>query len=173
MLPAMTRRLWWMAVLVSLPMVAAAVVVAGDEVYRHIDPGSPLFGEPPAASLADAITHGLGVEQAYVFIRAGQDPNAPVAVANEDYTGGRMMRVSPLILAIASRDGNVVQMLLNFGARLDLPQNRDAWCLATALRNDEAAGILARAGGTGSPACAAERPDRKTPPLLVWERMSR
>ena len=128
-------------------------------------PRAPLFGEPSPASLAEAVTRRFGVEHAYAFIRAGQDPNEPIVVDDPDYTGGRAIRVSPLMLAVAARDSNVVMMLLNFGARLDLPQNRLA--LAQDLGDDDIASIIAREGGLHGSACP-ERGAGATMPLLAW-----
>ena len=153
------------AAAIAIPAIVTTLCLGAIEVYRAIDPASPLFGDPPATSLAQAITRGMGVEQAYTFIRAGQDPNALITIDDEDYTGGAAMQVSPLVAAVASRDTNIVQMLLNFGARPDLPQNRLAWCLARALSDDSSAALIAGAPRFEAPACPAARPAPKTPPL--------
>ena len=140
-----------MALCIVLPAIAAAVGLGSVEAYRLATPDAPLFGDPQPRSLADAITHRRGVEAAYPFIRDGQDPDALILVDDEDYTGGGERSVSPLIAAIASRDSNVVQMLLNFGARLDRPQNGDAWCFARALADETMQNVLAAAGSDTNP----------------------
>lgn len=155
------------ATLVLLPSVVVAALLTSFEAYRAVDPAAEIFGPPPATSLADAIVHGAPVEQAYPFIRAGQDPNAPVTIASAEFTAGRRVRVSPLMLAVAGREGNVVHMLLNFGARIDLPQNRMAWCLAQQIGNQEVIGILAGDGRKPLlPSCPPARP--AATPLLSW-----
>ena len=157
-----------MSALIAAPAVAAAIGLSAIEGYRVVRSESPLFGEAPPASLADAITRRFGVEHAYAFIRRGQDPNEPIVVDDPDYTGGRSIRVSPLMVAVAARDSSVVLMLLNFGARLDLPQNRYAGCLAQELRDEAIANIIAGEGGVHGPACP-ERGAGTTPPLLAWQ----
>jgi hypothetical protein len=157
------------AVLIGAPAVAAAVSLCAIEVGRLVRPDWPLFGEKPPASLAEAISRGFSVEYAYVFIRNGQDPNEPIAVDNPDYDNGRSIKVSPVMLAVAARDRNVMLMLVNFGARLDLPQNRVARCLAEELGDTSIVLLFDRYGSRepGTPTC----PDRKAnapTPLLRW-----
>jgi len=133
--------------LVAAPAVVAALAISAFEGYRYMRPEAPLFASPRAASLADAIQH-QGLEEAYAFIRAGQDPNVPLAVQDPDLTGGRVRMVSPLMLAVAVRNENAVLMLLSSGARMDLPQNRLALCLAKELGDEEISGILADTADT-------------------------
>ena len=167
-MPRVLQRTTVMAMCIALPAVAASVGLPALEAYRIVVPDAALFGDPPARSLAEAITHGRGVEAAYPFIRAGQDPNASIVIDDEDYTDGAPMSVSPLIVAIASRDSNIVQMLVNFGARLDVPQNRDAWCFARALGHETIQNVLAAAGADTDPGrCPQREWDRSRPPL-AW-----
>ena len=102
----------------------------------------------PGASLVDSIM-GDDVETAYAFIRSGQDPNAPIPVEDTDVTDGRRVMVSPLMLAVAKRRENIVGMLLSFGARADVPQNKFALCLAQRIHADDVAGMLSELGGEG------------------------
>jgi len=159
-----------MAVLIAVPAFVVAIGLAGAEAYRLTTPEAPLFGDPQSRSLAESITRGRGVEAAYPFIRDGQDPNAPISVDDEDYTGGGERSISPLIAAIASRDSNIVQMLLNFGARPDLPQNRDAWCFARALGDQTMQNVLASAGADTDPARCPNRDWDRSQPPLTWVR---
>jgi hypothetical protein len=154
------------AALIAAPAIVSALGLTLVEGYRLIDPAAPLFGDPRAESMAAAITGRRGVEQVYAFIHAGRDPNDPIAVDDPDYTGGPSIPVAPLIAAIAARDPTVVQMLLDYGVRLELPQNRDAWCFARALGDEEIAGIIARSAQNLSPPC----PDRPVDPArpLAW-----
>jgi hypothetical protein len=168
-MPPLLPRAIAIAALVSLPAIAAAVGLVSVEAHRLTTPDAPLFGDPQPRSLAESITRGRGVEAAYPFIRNGQDPNGPISIDDEDYTGGGVRSVSPLIAAIASRDSNVVQMLLKFGARPNLPQNRDAWCFARALGDETMEGLLATAGAdTDSDRCPERDWDRRAP--LSWIR---
>ena len=157
------------AACLAMPPMIVAIALAGIEVYRFIEPDAPLFGGPAPASLVESITDGFGVEQTYQFIRMGQDPNAPVRIDDEEYAGGETIQVSPLMLAVAAADGSAVRMLLSFGARLDLPQNRRAECLARELGHREIQAILVAERGDGSaePVCDGRRPDAPTP-LAAW-----
>jgi hypothetical protein len=167
MIAQSTPRARLVATLIAAPAVFVTIALAGIEAYRLIRPDAALFGGPPPQSLADAITGGFGVEHVYTFIRAGQDPNAPMTVNAPNYTDGRSVTVSPLMLAVAGRDSSSVRMLLNFGARLDLPQNRLASCLAKAMNNDEMIEILAAVPGATMPDCQPRHAGADTP-LLAW-----
>jgi hypothetical protein len=163
----MPRR--WIAALIGAPAVLAALGLTAVEAYRLVRPEAELFGNPPAASLADAIARRHDVERAYAFIRAGHDPNEPIVVNDDEYTGARAVSVMPLMLAVAARDSNIVLMLLNFGARLDLPQNKNATCLARELEDKEIEQIIARYERDTPATCAGRRQDAPTP-LLAWIR---
>jgi len=123
----------------------------------------------PAGSLADAIADG-DVERAYAFIRAGQDPNATIPFSHPDLTGDRQVMVSPLLLAVATHRDNVVSMLLSFGARLDLPQNKFAVCLAQQTGDKQIAEILMKLGGPAAKVeCPAPKPGLLAPLLAFVE----
>jgi hypothetical protein len=153
------------AALLWLPALLTAGGVTAIEIYRLANPAAPLFRERRERSIGEAITQGRGVEQVYAFVRAGQDPNERVRVRDSNYTGREALEVSPLMLAIASRDTNVVQMLLDFGVRLELPQNARAWCLARDIGADDAAEVLVAHGASQD--CPAPVPGAATP-LERW-----
>lgn len=155
------------AAAIALPAVVAAIGLTAIEAYRVVRPTAPLFGVEPA-SLAGAITGGYGVEYSYRFIRSGQDPNETIVVDDRDYTGGRVVKVSPLMLAIAAHDENTTLMLLNFGARFDLQQNRSARCLARDVGNQAVLDIIDRYGGAELPPTCPDRTSVAASPLLRW-----
>jgi hypothetical protein len=95
----------------------------------------------PVHSLPEAIATG-DVRHAYAFIRAGADPNDLIVVRHPDLTGGVDVFVSPVLWAIATRQSDVLQMLLGFGARLERPAERRAICLAEAVGANEIARTL-------------------------------
>jgi len=159
------RRLRVVALCIAAPAIAAAVLLPMVEGYRGLRPAAPLFGDPPAQTIVEAIQRGnQGVEEAYRFIAAGQDPNRPILVNDPSLTGGRDVMVSPLMLAVATRNRNVVQMLMSFGARLDVPQNSGAICLARSLHNDAIVSILDSGDGAGAECSPQSRP-ADAPPL--------
>jgi hypothetical protein len=120
-------------------------------------------------SLADAIQHGE-VEDAYAFIRAGADPNAPLSFTDPQLTADRRVMVSPLMLAVASNKDNVVMMLLSFGARMDLPQNELAACLARRLAYNGVAEMIVRDGKPPSKVTCPEAQTDARAPLLAFAR---
>jgi hypothetical protein len=156
-----------MAVLIGVPALVAAIGLTALEGYRLLQPTATLFEEAPA-SLAESLTGGFGVEYSFRFIRAGQNPNEPIVISDPDYTGGRTIAVSPLMLAVAARDSNATSMLFTAGARLDLPQNQWAWCLALEIGDRMILTILDRFGGRDLPQTCPDRTTKASLPLLRW-----
>jgi hypothetical protein len=165
-LTAASRRAF-VALAFIVPAVGVAATVVALESYRTIQPDSMLFVEPPAASLADALEH-REVEVAYAFIRQGTDPNATLPVQDAALTGGRRVDVSPLMLAVASRNRNAVQMLLSAGVRVDLPTNRLAACLAHDLGETDLETMIVRDGRLSATPTCPQPPDRSATPLLRY-----
>lgn len=149
-LPPRDRRRHLLAVLMAAPAIVTALGVSALDAWRFQRPDSPLFVTPTADSLADAIAHD-DVRRAYEFIRAGQDPNDPIAVRHPVLTGGGTVHVSPLLWAVATQSREAVLMLLGFGARVDAIAARRAVCLAEQLGRDDIAEVLELHAGHSSP----------------------
>jgi len=151
-------------------MLAAPAIVGGLWIASTAVRGSTAAGSssvPAFESIADAIRHGE-VEDAYAFLSAGTDPNAPLPFSDAELTSGRPVTISPLMLAVASNKENTVMMLLSFGARLDLPQNELAACLARRLGYDDLAAMIVRDGRPQrAVTCPAPPPDAPAP-LLAY-----
>ena len=122
---------------------------------------------PAFESMADAIRHGE-VEDAYSFVSAGTDPNAPLQFSDTELTSGHSVMISPLMLAVASNKENTVMMLLSFGARMDLPQNEMAGCLATRLGYGDLAAMIRRDGRPLGQITCPEPPSDAPAPLLAY-----
>ena len=136
-------RYWWLIALTTAPAALTALGLVALEVWRSVEPRSSLFAPPLTYTLADAIEqHEL--EQAYGFIRAGQDPNELIGVRHPVITGGEPELMSPLLWAAAVGDREAVLMLLGAGARMDRPVDRLAPCVAEALGHVELADALRR-----------------------------
>lgn len=126
------------------------------------------YRSPPEGALAETIQH-QGVEQAYAFIRAGHDPNGPIAFSDPELTGDQPMTLSPLLVAVATNQENAVLMLMSFGARLDHPANRHALCLARYLERNDIIEVLERDGGEGPRGECREKPAPDgRPPLRAF-----
>lgn len=144
------RRRHLLAALIATPTILTALGVTALEAWRFHRPDSPLFVTPRVDSLADAIAND-DVRRAYEFIRAGQDPNDLIAVRHPVLTDGRLVQVSPLLWAVATKSRQAVLMLLGFGARIDATSERQAVCLAEQLGRDDIAEVLELHGGHLSP----------------------
>lgn len=142
------RRESLLALLIGGPAVILALGIVATEAWRWFEPNSSLFAAPAAASFADAIASD-DVRAAYQFIRAGQDPNAVIAVRHTMLTGGRRVDVLPLLWAVAMQSESTVAMLLGFGARLDAVTKREAVCLAERLERADIVRLL-RLGDPGA-----------------------
>jgi hypothetical protein len=150
------------ALMLALPAILGGLWIAATEVRSATTASS---SKASFNSLADAIQHGE-VEDAYAFIDAGTDPNAPLAFTDADLTGDRPVMVSPLMLAVATNRDNVVMMLLSFGARMDLPQNELAPCVAKYLGYNDLAGMIIRDGTPpANVTCPEVRADAAAPLL--------
>lgn len=115
-----TRILAW---LIAMPALLCAV---GLPLYESSDAAQPTVR---ATTFAEALDD-RNVEEAFLFIRRGQDPNTLIRFRDDSRTGGREVQVSPLMLAVAGSDDNTAAMLLSFGASMDYPPNRHVVCLA-------------------------------------------
>jgi hypothetical protein len=153
--PDRERRQRRLAALLAAPAVAAALGLCALEGWRMLRPRSPLFAPPFAYSLAEAIATG-NVLHGYEYIRAGQDPNEPIAVRDRVLTGDRWILTSPLVWAIAVGNVDAVKMLLGHGARLDPHAEGRAICLAAALEHTDMARLLSAHGDAPTPADCAD-----------------
>lgn len=131
------------ATLVLVPAVAAALLLVALEAGRAWQPDDALFKGPAPRSLGQAIVDG-DVESAFAFIQAGQNPNHPVDARWVSTDPQRTIQLTPLVLAVAARDANVVRMLLSVGVDLTRADNRLALCLARERHEEEIAALLAR-----------------------------
>jgi hypothetical protein len=148
--------------MVAMAILALAVVVV--EIERWRNPASRLFAEPTFYSLADAI-QADDVNGAYAFLRAGANPNDPIAVRDPALTRGRSVLASPLLWAVATEHRNSVLMLLGHGARIESDADKAASCLADELGNADLAALLRQYGNT-LPRDRCPAPRDRTAPLL-------
>jgi hypothetical protein len=122
-----------LALALGSPALVTALLLTVTEVWLLTSARSPIAPRAPSSTgFVDAL-RGRNVEEAFAFVRGGQDPNALLAVTDPVLTRGHTVRVRPLVLAVASDNENGVSMLLSNGVRLDLVENRRAACLADQL----------------------------------------
>jgi hypothetical protein len=154
----------FIACLLAAPAVAGALWFVATDVSELTAPSAATTA---FASLADAIQHGQ-VEDAYAFINTGTDPNAPIPFRDPQLTADREVNVSPLMLATATNNDNAVMMLLSFGARMDLPQNALAICLARQLGHQDIAEMIIRDVKPAPTVTCPQAPSDALAPLLTF-----
>ena len=157
------ERIAWM---LAAPAIIGALWIASSEIRGSTSTSSGASG---FESIADAIQHGE-VEDAFAFISTGADPNAPISFNDPALTSGHPVMISPLMLAVSSNKENTVMMLLSFGARMDLPQNELAPCLARRLDHDDLAAMILRDGHPAREVTCPEPPPDARAPLLAFVR---
>lgn len=146
---------------IAAPACAGALAVMLLATGRVFPTESLIATAHQRGTFADALA-GYAVEEAYSFVRAGYDVNAAIRFRSAAVTDDREVYASPLLIAVAARRDNSVRMLLSFGARPDLPQNRMAACLADQLGETEVARIIRAAQSVEvrcpQPSASAEPP---------------
>lgn len=158
-----------LALLIAAPVLAGTLGVLAIEGYRVLQPGSVLFVETPPPSLVEAIRAG-GLETAHAFLLAKADPNQLTPFRDDALTEGRTVLASPLMVAVAARNGAAALMLLAFGVRMDLPQNAQAACLAQDLNETALADAIRRDGRpVSTPACSSRLSPGAAPLLRYVE----
>jgi hypothetical protein len=153
--------------LVAMPAIVGACIVGVLE-WTLLRSTFDRHGEAPVGSFGEALRDG-DLDNAFLFIRSGQDPNAPVEFRDPILTGDREVMVSPMLIAVASNRDDTVMMLMSFGARLDAAGNRFAGCLANHLGHERIARLIATYGGAAAPDNVC--PDAATdpaPPLIAF-----
>ena len=156
------------AMLVLAPTIIVAASLALFEGRALMGPSTMRDSDLSEASFAEALRQG-DMELAFATIRAGRNPNSPVAFRDQVLTGGRDIMIAPLLIAVAYNRDDSVAMLMGYGARLDAPGNRFAVCLARQLGYEAIASLVTRDGGPE--AARATCPDRKAAreaPLLAY-----
>lgn len=155
------QLLAWM---LAAPAVAGALWFAATDVSGLPSPSAATTGFD---SIADAIQRGQ-VEDAYAFVSTGTDPNAPIPFRDPQLTADLEVNVSPLMLATATNNDNAVMMLLSFGARMDLPQNALAICLARRLGHHDIADMILRDVKPAPTVTCPQAPSDAPAPLLTF-----
>ena len=163
-LPHRTRLVAWALAMPAVLGLCHTVLV---EAVRLIRPASALFTARNAPSLAAALVAG-GPEEVYAFLPGQVEANAPVPFRDDALTDGRSVAASPLMIAVAARNGSAVVVLLSFGARIDLPQNGRALCLARHLGAAEIAAFIEQYARPVAPAACPEPPPPGALPLPYY-----
>lgn len=111
----------------ALPALMCALLLARTVWHRIDRVSAPTV--VAAEALLEAVESG-DVARAHLLIRAGGDANELLPFAHERLTKGRVVTVTPLAVAVARGDENMVRMLLTHGVRGDDPRTGLAPVLA-------------------------------------------
>ncbi len=146
-----------------IPAILMMLAVSGVEVWRVVAParaevGHRAYGTMGEAVVADDLRGVMG------FIQGGQSPDALIAVHDPKLTGGREVRVPPIVWATAAGRERIVMALLFAGVTFDRDADRAAACIADQLEFPEIATHLRQIGGLPpASTCPAPTPG----PLLL------
>ena len=146
----------------AIPAVLVMLAVSGVEVWRVVAPSSAetghrTYGTMGEAVVADDLRGVLG------FIERGQSPDALIAVHDPVLTGGREVRVPPIVWATAAGRQRIVMALLFAGVTFQRDADRAAACIADRLEFSEIATHLRQIAGlppASAPPCWTARARR-------------
>ena len=147
----------------TVPAVLMMLAVTGVEVWRVVAPSSAERGHRAYGTMGEAVVADdrrgvLG------FIERGQSPDALIAVHDPVLTGGREVRVPPIVWATAAGRQRIVMALLFAGVTFQRDADRAAACIADRLEFPEIATQLRQIAGLSPPsACPPPSPG----PLLL------
>ena len=108
-----------LVLLITIPALLSALVLAR-ATRHHVAWWAPARPAPTAASLLEAVA-SREVAVAHALIWEGQSTDVRLPFEHRSLTGGRRVTVTPLLLAAALGDENMVLMLLTYG---DQPADR-------------------------------------------------
>ena len=136
--PPQARRVRRLVLACAVPAVLMMLAVSGVEVWRVVAParaevGHRVYGAMGEAVVADDLRGVLG------FIERGQSPDALIAVHDPVLTGGREVRVPPIVWATAAGRQRIVMALLFAGITFQRDADRAAACIADRLEFSEIA----------------------------------
>jgi len=152
------RRTHLLALCLGVPVILSALGTSVIEAWRWGRPDSPLFVRPVPRTMADAIARD-DARAAYALIRAGQDPNKPIAIRHEVLTGGRSVEMAPLVWAVTAESDEVLPMLLAFVARPDAATRHQTVCFAARIGRLDFVRLLDPSGAeTGKPCSETDAP---------------
>jgi hypothetical protein len=103
--------------------------------------GVVIAPEDAARELAAAIEE-TDLSRAHAAIRAGADPNAPIAFRHKELTRRQTLLLKPIVVATIKDNDNMVAMLVANGVRSDDPENLQALCVADAMHQHRALPVL-------------------------------
>jgi hypothetical protein len=125
----------WLAGMVSMPALLVCALFFADTVAGMI--GHRFMWPPPTLTLVDAVVLRDAGETAAQIIN-GADPNVPSSFSRASSLFGRRS-VLPVEAAVITGETHLLELLVNYGARLDEPTLLRLRCEAERLGEDRVA----------------------------------
>ena len=116
----------------TVPSGVAAIGAVGLLMLDGSGPTGVFHVAPPTATaqtLLDAVAR-QDLAAAQAIVRSGVNPDATAGYTHGELTRGRLVQVTPLYVAIAQHDKNLIRMLIVAGASAESPENLAAVCIA-------------------------------------------
>ena len=126
--------------IIAAPALLVCVLFFADTLSGTI--GRRFIWRPPALTLADAVVLRNSGEAA-AQIAKGADPNAPSPIREASALFGRRSMI-PVEAAVITGETHLLQLLVDYGARLDEPTLRRLRCEAERSGEDRVAGWIDR-----------------------------
>jgi hypothetical protein len=126
--------------LIAVALPGAALILATAVMLAGLMFGAdPLWRVEPLTLAEAAALRDNG--EVVRLIDAGEDPNAPATVRAE-FLRNDPLTITPLEAAVGSDRVDIMEVLLEHGARLDPPIWNRLMCFATAIEADESRALL-------------------------------
>ena len=137
------------APLAALALPGAALILATAVMLAGLMFGvDPLWRVEPLTLAEAAALRDNG--EVVRLIEAGEDPNAPGTVRAE-FLRNDALTITPLEAAVGSDRVDIMEVLLEHGARLDPATWNGLMCFATAIEADESRALLEQRRPEGAP----------------------
>jgi hypothetical protein len=145
------------AALMALPAFVGALGVGVFEGRRLVESTAAIEASAVSQSMAAALESGE-VEWVHALIRSGHDPSRPIVYRHPDLTGNVAITTTPLLIAVARHDENMVMTLLSSGAGGNAAHSRLAACLAAAIGHAALARSISETVGQPATECPSIAP---------------
>jgi hypothetical protein len=123
----------WLGALVAAPALLVTTIFCVDTLGSAL--GRRVIWPVPALTLADAVIFRNAGEAASLIIN-GADPNAPSPLRRASSRFGRRS-ILPVEAAVLTGETHLLQLLVNYSARLDVKTTERLRCQADRLGEDQ------------------------------------
>lgn len=119
----------------AVPAMACALILTRTGINTAVR--ADILPTPSTDAMIDAVASG-DFARTYRLLRAGADPNARGGFANRTLTRDVRVEITPLALAVARGDDNIVRLFVNHGLRDDDGRTALTGCMVRSLEGGAA-----------------------------------